>query len=271
MAVRHGLRERREELCLTREEVAHAVGVDPRTWGRWEDGESSPRLGRRPRIAAALKWTLTDVVAALNGQQPAQLNGHGVPKWLNHLASLEQGASQVWSYEPVVVNGLLQTAEYARAVEQADPMPRTDEAIARRVELRTARQQVLTRQPDPLKLHVVLDESVLHRVAGSADVMTRQLNHLVEMTQLPNITIQILPMTAGRFAAAFGAFHLFAKADAHDEPYMACVEDRAGAHYLDRGPDLDAHIVLFEHLADVSLSPDESIELIRQKSKELYE
>lgn len=165
------------------------------------------------------------------------------------------------------MHGLLQTAGYAYAVESIGPDTPTSEAIARKVEMRMARQAVLDRQPDPLGLHVVLDESVLHRVASGPEVMARQLDHLAELAERDNVTVQVLPLTAGVFSAAFGAFSLFTT-PGHTEPYMAAVEDRAGPHYLDRQPEITAHISLFNFLREAALSPDDSAERIAAAAKE---
>jgi Domain of unknown function (DUF5753) len=131
-----------------------------------------------------------------------------------------------------------------------------------------ARQAVLTRRPHPLKLSVVLDESVLHRVAGSRQIMADQLDRLIDAGDLPNIDIRVLRLDSGRFSAAFGAFTLFSSPDG-DGPFMACTEDRAGPHYL-RPHELEAHTTLFDHLAEVALSPGESVDLIRTTAKEHY-
>lgn len=268
---RHALRQRREQQGLTQEGAAFALRVAVSTYRSWERGEKTPRVGYRPRLAKLLDVSLTQVDTYLssNGDTAAP-NGHAVPAWLGHLASIEQGASQICCFEPVVVHGLLQTAEYAAAVERFDPVPRTEEGVARRVDLRVARQRVLTREPDPLDLSVVLDESVLYRVAGGREVMGAQLDHLTEMAERPNVDLRVLPLDAGVFSAAFGAFKLLSSPGASD-PYMACVEDRAGPHYLDRQPEVEAHVLLFNYLSDVALPPAESVDAIRSIAKEKYQ
>src|SRR5690606_14020342 len=125
------------------------------------------------------------------------------------------------------------------------------------------------RQPDPLQLSVILDESVLYRVAGDRSVMQGQLGHLLITGVRETIDVRVLPLDSGVFASAFGAFSVF-NLPSSPEPYMACVEDRAGPHYLDRTHDVAAHVALFQHLIDVSLSPAESTELIRTVLKERY-
>lgn len=263
---------RRKYGCgLTPEQVAEELGIGARSYYEFEAGRSMLRDGRLPQLARILKWSPEDLRLAIEeDERPLAPNGHVTPSWLDHFAANEQGASVLRAFEPVVVHGLLQTPEYATAVEQADANPKDDAAIAQRVHLRMARQAVLDREPAPLRLHVVLDESVLLRVAGSRQVMATQLRYLIDRAQYPNVDLQVLPLSAGRFSAAFGSFTLFTSPGS-DEPYMACTEDRAGVTWHDREPDRRAHIDLFKHLVDVALDPDQSIKLISKISTEEYQ
>jgi transcriptional regulator with XRE-family HTH domain len=266
MGGRARLKARRRERGLSQEGLADALAVSLGAVKDWEQGRRSPQAETRPALADTLGVTLAEL-ALLLGEPPSP-NGHAVPGWLGHLASLEQAAGQLWAFEPVVVHGLLQTRAYATAVESMGPTVIADH-VAQKVETRIARQAVLTRAPDPLRLAVVLDESVLHRVAGSSDVMADQLDHLADLVRLPNISVQVLPLTAGVFSAAFGAFSAYASADS-STPFMVVTEDRAGPHYLDRPPDLEAHVELFRYLSDVALDPGASIDLIRRIAQERY-
>ena len=118
----------------------------------------------------------------------------------------EAEARSIWNWEPQVVPGLLQTPEYARAVIQLWPtmFPGPQSEVDRRVEARVIRQQLLTRDP-PLELTAVIDESVLHRRFGSKAVMTAQLTHLVEASELPNVELRILPLDGEESPAGNGA------------------------------------------------------------------
>jgi hypothetical protein len=171
----------------------------------------------------------------------------------------------------VSVPGLLQTADYAAAVQRTDTVdgPPSEAEVARWVEHRLARQAVLTRRPDPLALSVVLDESILHRVAGDGEIMHDQLVHLAEMAVWPTIDVRLLPLDRATFVAAFGSFTIITSRGTA-KPYMACVSDWEGVHYLDRAHEVDRHIRLFTHLQHVGRSPDESIEVIRTVAKERY-
>lgn len=266
MARRQRLVERREQLGLTQAEVAAEALCDVGTYRRYESGRSTPRPGDRRPLAKALRWTTTELALALNDEAAAP-NGHVVPRWLDHLASLEQAAAEIQAFEPIVVHGLLQTVDYATAVESIGSF--TAAHIAEKVRLRLARQTVLTREPEPLRLSVILDESVLHRIAKDRHVMADQLDHMADLTETANVTVQIMPLSSAVFPAAFGAFSLLVSPNAED-PYMAYVKDGAGPHYLDRPPDIDHHRDLFIHLQAAALSPLDSVDLIRRIAKESY-
>ena len=181
---------------------ASNCGVATSTVRAWEAGTRTPRFGLRPRIARLLDVSVVEVHRWFD--KAALADGMAVPAWLGHLASLEQGAAEVWTYEPVVVPGLLQTRDYAFAVQHADSVTRTDQEMDHRVEHRLARQRVLTREPHPLVLSAVIDESVLWRVAGDRAVMATQLDHLVHMADRPNVDVRVLPLDTGEFSSRLG-------------------------------------------------------------------
>ena len=264
---RHRLVARRNELGLTQEELAEAVGVGSRSIRNYEDGSKTPRGERRLGLERALRWTGPELTLALTDDEDRPANGYPVPSWLGGLASLELSAGGIATFEPVVVPGLLQTAAYACAVESNGPGSVSDDAVASKVQNRLDRQAVLGN--DGFHLHAVIDESVLHRVAGSRDVMATQLDHLAEMTGHPAVELRVLPLDAGVFSAAFGAFSIFTAPDSV-MPFMVCTEDRAGPHYLDRAHELEVHIDLFAHIAAGALSPESSGKLIRFTANKEY-
>lgn len=267
MAPRQRLKARRQERALSQKQLAEKVGASVAAVKDWEQGRRTPLPETRLELSDALDVTLSELALLL--ETPAAPNGHAVPGWLGHLASLEQAAARIWAFEPVVVHGLLQTFDYATAVESAGPQPVTDDHVAQKVETRMARQAVLTRRPGPLDLSVILDESVLYRVAGSKPTMAAQLDQLADRAQLANVDLRILPLAAGVFSAAFGSFSVYASADS-PAPFMVVTEDRAGPHYLDREPELESHISLHGYLTAKSLGRADSLNLIRTIAEEKY-
>jgi transcriptional regulator with XRE-family HTH domain len=259
---RDGLRQRREELGLTQEDIAARLGVSTTTYRNWERGTFLPRIGHRPHIARQLDVAVEEVATwfGTTNDRVSAPRGMSVPAWLGHLATLEQGASRILTYEPVVVPGLLQTEDYAMAVERVGRV--THEDVVERVQARIARQAVLYRDDNPLELSVLLDESVLHRRAGTNDVMIDQLEHLATVPlTFPTIEIRILPLEAEAFHAAWGSFVVLTSPGS-TEPYMACAVDGVGARYLDRPGEVASHVEAFELLSEVALPPTESRVLI---------
>jgi transcriptional regulator with XRE-family HTH domain len=268
MAPRHSLRQRREQQGLTQESAAFDLRVAVSTYRSWERGEKTPRVGYRPRLAKLLGVTLAEIDRYLDGTGVPTPNGHVVPTWLGYYASLEQGAGAIDTFEPIVVPGLLQTREYATAVARASHVPGADHEVAEWVGARLARQQVLDRDPDPLRLRAVLDDSVLRRLTGAPGVMAEQLGHLAEMSRRPNVSIRILPFDGRIHCAAWGAFRLITAPGAA-VAFMACAEDLGGVRYHETPHTVDAHIGLFEHLWAAALPPGASRDLVAALSREV--
>ena len=119
-----------------------------------------------------------------------------LPTGFGIYVGLEAEASSLRVYEAQVVHGLLQTEEYARAVMTTVRRRQTPEEIDRLVELRMQRQEVLSRA-DPLELWIILDEAVLRRMAAPAHIMRQQLEHLCDVANWPNVTLQVLAFGSG--------------------------------------------------------------------------
>ena len=162
------------------------------------------------------------------------------PNWLQRYLGLEATATLIRTYEVQFVPGLLQTEEYARAVVPLRfGSARTDE-IARRVQMRLERQQVLTR-PDPPKLWAVVDEAALRRTVGGTRVMRDQLEALIgTVTKVPSVRLQVLPLAAGGHAAAGGSFTIL-RFPQQDLPDVVYLEQLTSALYLDGRHDVDAY------------------------------
>lgn len=229
---------------------------------RWEAG-AEIRLDQRPKYATGLEWSLAAFNAALAADDGrAQQNGHSVPSHLTHFASLEQGATELRTWETLAISGLLQTASYATAVESTSLMASSSEEVARRVEFRLARQAVLYREPEPLRLYALLDHSVLLRTTGDEGVMSAQIDHLQEMADLPNVDIRVTPLNDQVFAGP-GTFRLISGPSL--VPYIATTENLAGVQYLESPSVVSAYAALFEHLWSRSLALPEVQRLDRQR------
>jgi hypothetical protein len=178
---------------------------------------------------------------------------------------LEAAASIIRTYEVQFMPGLLQTEAYARALIRLGSAV-SEEEIARRAELRTSRQAILS-GPTPPQLWAVVDEGALRRPVGGIEVVREQIEHLMEMAERPAITLQILPFHAGPHAAMGGPFTIlrFAEPDLADVVY---IEQLTSALYLDKPTEVDSYLEVMEQLC---LQADGAASTIKTLDKILSE
>ncbi len=265
------LRRLREAKRISLEEAGNVIRASHSKISRLETG----RVGFKDRDVADL-LTLYGVVdekereamrtLASRANSPGWWHDYSdvLPNWFEAYIGLEEAASQIRAYEVQFVPGLLQTEDYARAVTMlAYSNPRE---INRRVNLRLARQAVLTRD-DPPSLWAVLDEAVLRRPIGGANAMRTQLKHLIEMSQRPNVTIQIVPFKAGGHAAAGGPFSVLRFAE-YDLPDIVYLEQLSSALYLDKQDVVDSYLAVMERLCIEAATPASSVKTLRAMLRE---
>jgi hypothetical protein len=184
-----------------------------------------------------------------------------VPGYFQNYIGLEEAAKNLRTYETHFVPGLLQTADYARAVLAATIPPLSGRELERGVALRMTRQQVLER-PEPLRVWAVLDETALRRPVGNAAIRKAQLEHLLRLTQRPNIALQVLPLEAGRHAGG-GAFSILRFSDP-DLPDVVYVEQLVSALYLDKTDHVERYVAVMDRLSVESLTPEATVDLIHK-------
>lgn len=170
---------------------------------------------------------------------------------------LEAEVSTLRAYGCELVPGLLQTEEYAREVRRAS-VPTPDPAQTDRwLAVRAARQRRLVEE-DPILLWAVLNEGVLRRAMGGPAAMARQLARLVEAAELPNVTVQVLPFSAGAHPAVDAPFMILGFPERTD-PDVVYVEHMTQALYIETPSEVDAFALAFDHLRARALDPDESV------------
>jgi hypothetical protein len=174
----------------------------------------------------------------------------------------ESRAKSIISYEAQVVHGLLQTAEYAHAVTQADSNLRDAESINQRVQVRMARKAVLIREPQP-QLRVVLDEAVLARHIGGTELFKRQMLSLMEASSRPNVTLQVLSFATGAHRALSGSFTVLEFFD-EAEPPLVYSEGLTGGVIGSDPNDVRVHCESFEAVCAMALNQEESRGMIRK-------
>jgi transcriptional regulator with XRE-family HTH domain len=177
-------------------------------------------------------------------------------------AALETDAVALRSFDFGPLHGLLQTAEYTRAVLSAQLPHHSTQAIEQLVELRLRRQDRL-RGAAPLRLTAVVDESVLFRVVGGPDVMTAQMRHLLDLMELPHVVIRVLPFTAGLRRAHMDHFMLLEIPDDLGSD-LVYIEGHAGETFLESESDVDLYRDVFADALARSLDAGASREVVRR-------
>jgi transcriptional regulator with XRE-family HTH domain len=191
------------------------------------------------------------------------------PAWFDLFLGLEGAAAQIESYDAQVVPGLLQTARYTAAVIRAEEPELAQHEIARRVDLRQARQEVLTREPEPPTVWSILDESVLYGTADEPEVMREQLEHLVKLSELPNVTILVLPMSARPHAGSNGTFIILSFPDLMTAPAVVYTDGLLRGSYYQTPADVLAYRNALTRLHNLADNPEESRARIRRRAEEL--
>lgn len=186
-----------------------------------------------------------------------------LPGWFQSYLGLEASASLIRTYEIQFIPGLLQTREYARAVVMLGYGYAGREEIESRVNLRMSRQEALERRDRPPRLWAVLDEAALRRPLGGTKVMRAQIERLIELSEKPNVQIQIIPFSSGGHAASGGAFTMLRFADV-DLPDIVYLEQLTSALYVDKREDVDLYTASMEHLCVQAEEPRRTPELLEQ-------
>jgi hypothetical protein len=164
------------------------------------------------------------------------------------------------------VNGLLQTEDYAKAIISHGWSPMAAQSVQRQVALRMRRQALLGR-PDPPKLWAVIDESVLHRPVGGRRVMLDEVEHLMELTKRPNITLQVVPYRSSGYAAE-GSFTALRFAEP-ELPDVVYIEHLSGALYLDKRSDTELYSRVFDRLTVDAYTPDHTRQFLMKARAEI--
>ncbi|WP_200304545.1 helix-turn-helix domain-containing protein [Streptomyces adelaidensis] len=184
-----------------------------------------------------------------------------LPSWFPTYVGLEAAAHFIRSYEVQFVHGLLQTEAYAHAVVARGMKSATDAEIDKRVAVRMERQKYLVSENAP-EFHCVLDEAALRRPYGGREVMRNQLQHLIDVSERPNVQLQVMPFSFGGHSGESGAFTVlsFPETDLSDVVYL---EQLTSALYLDKGEDVAQYERAIKQLQDDSPSAAESRDLLR--------
>ena len=259
------LRKLRTEKGLTVEQAAEQLMFSMSKLSRMETGHGAP--SRRDIRDLCALYEVTDeaerkrmINLAVEGRQTGWWQSYDLNQFADYVG-LEADAVSVRVYQSILIPGLLQIPDYARAVNEA-VIPQPDpERLEEQTEVRLRRQERLTQDP-PLRFGVILDDAALHRVIGGPVVMEAQLRHLVELSQLPNVTLQVIPFSVGAHPAMDSTFNVLEFADG--VPGVVYVEGLVGWVYMKRSQDFERYVRVFERLCQIALPPRKSVEHIKK-------
>jgi transcriptional regulator with XRE-family HTH domain len=268
------LRRLREASGVTRVEAGEAIRAAEAKIGRMELG----RVGLEEQDVANLlalygirdpheRHALLTLVREANRPGWLQAYSRSVPAWFRPYVDLEEAAQVIRTYEVQFVPGLLQTADYARAVIAHGMSQPPAKEVDRRVELRLRRQRILD-SPNPTRLWAVIDEAALWRPIGGSDVSRAQLRALLQAARLEHITVQVMPFRVGGHAGEAGSFTIL-RFPEPELPDIAYLEQLTGAMYLEKDDDMDHYGAAMERLCVQSASPEESMDLISKMIREI--
>ncbi|MET8048651.1 helix-turn-helix transcriptional regulator [Streptosporangium sp. NPDC005286] len=268
------LQRLRKEAGLTRDQAAEHAGCSPVTITRIESATSAATVALVAMMLDLYGVTGERQEALMQLARDARKRGwwykvsEAIPEWVQSYVGLEEEAATFREYQSEFVPGLLQTEGYARAVMRSAPVLPPDEEMERRLSIRMKRQERALERPDPPMMWCILNEAVIRRPVGGVQSMQDQLQRLIQLSERSYITLQVLPFSAGVHPAMDGGFTVLSFPKMSD-PDTVYVEYWQGSVYLEDPREVDAYVLLFDHLRARALGPDQTRSLIEQAIREM--
>ncbi|WP_307805117.1 helix-turn-helix transcriptional regulator [Streptomyces sp. VRA16 Mangrove soil] len=254
------LRFYRERTGMTQEALGHRVGFSKSQVAMVERGERPPR----GKFVALAEHTL-GAQGALQVVADKEFERGGARLWTEDYLAEEKNAYALHVYQNHLIPGSLQTEAYARAVFTCNCCPTLDdEEIETRVVDRLARQELFTRKPPP-PVSYVLEESALTRPLGGRQTLREQLLHILDISRLRNVEIQVMPHDRETHAGLNGPMILL---DTADRRQLAYVEGHRGGYFVGEQPDLGDLVGKYGTLRAQALNPEDSARLIEKVAHE---
>jgi transcriptional regulator with XRE-family HTH domain len=254
------LRHYRTAAGLSQEQLGERIGYSAALVGAVETARRMASEDFTQRCDEVAEIRTGGALGRLREHLRDQLHRQVWPSWFREWPSIEREASTLRSWELAVIPGLLETAEYARAVLRAVLPDATDEEVEAQASARMERQEILRRQ-DPPMLWAIMDEGALRRLVGDGPIMHEQFVHLIEMTQNPKVKVLVVPATAGAHVGLSGAFVI---AGFRDTPEMVYLDTAAQGQIADHPDIVKACVQVFDTLRAEALPPRASLELITE-------
>lgn len=262
------LRAAREAAGFSLDDAAKKLDLSKSSLSRIELGKQRATVHVVRSMMDLYRFATDDLLDKVRvAKRPGWWQFHGISD--TDFIAMESGASRMCTYTVQFVHGLLQTADYARAVFESGREVRSDAWIADELEVRLIRQDRLTDEDHPLELVAVVDELALRRPVGGRAVMRAQLRHLALVAELPTVTLHVLPSTVVSNDAMKGAFMVLDFPD-DTHPPITFLETALGDERKDKAAIVHATRLQFEHLRSLALDPEQSVALIERVSDELW-
>ncbi|WP_189934970.1 helix-turn-helix domain-containing protein [Streptomyces sulfonofaciens] len=267
------LRQLREQAGVSFDEAAGIIDVTPLTVRRMEKAEVGLRIPYVRELLAAYgvaPGEIDDFLAlARKANEPGWWYKYRdvLPDWFSAYVSLESEATVIRVYEPHYVPGLLQTHDYTAALMRVGFPNEPREDIERRVALRMRRQDLLAKPESPA-LWAIVEETVLRRPVGGAEVMRAQIDRLVEACDLPKVRIQVMRHSAGAHPGAFGPFHYF-RFGFSELPDVVYTESLVGAVYADQPAEVVTYLEVLDRMTVQAEPVSRTREILAELRKEL--
>lgn len=265
------LRRLRERKGLTLEEAGTRVGISKATLSRYETKEGTVKWPAVDALCREYEASDEERLALVELAKGAKIQGwwrslaDPIPESMNLMLTLEDEVVREDHFACMYVPGLLQTRAYAEAVHRASEVHCPEREVQHMVDIRMKRQELLDRD-EPPRIWCVIDEAALKRQVGGPAVMKEQFEHLLSLTERPDVTIQVLPFSKGAHAAAVGSFVVLRGPTR--ELDVVYVDLLGGGLFMEKQQELERYRLAFEYLSAQALDFESSAELIRQASRE---
>lgn len=250
------LRRLRDGAGLRLQDVANELETSVSKISRLETGHGIPRIWDVKNLLSLYGVEDDRLIARLVGWAN---DGRAAAWWLpysdatpgdlGYYISLEAEAASIANYSSPVIHGLLQTEEYARSVLTALLPQQDPDTVEHLVQIRLDRKQVITRDVDPVQLHVILDESAISRVMGSAEIMRAQLHTVLELSERPNVTVQVFPFAAGAHQCMISAFTIFIPRIRPPDPVVVNIESTEHDAFEEKPDRVAVFQTMFDNLS----------------------
>ncbi|HEX4830923.1 MAG TPA: helix-turn-helix transcriptional regulator [Trebonia sp.] len=255
------------------ERIAAETGISPATIYRAEKGEGVKKE-RDIRALLDLYRASTERSAALmelvsQTRTPGWWAEYDIPVHLGLYLGMEQVAAEIWWFEPLLIPGLLQTEDYARTIITAGRSGADDPEVTAKIRFRMERQAILLRSERPPALHVAVGEEALRRPIGSAAIHAAQLERLLQATDLPNVSVHVVPIAVGFYrGVSTGPFEVLHFPPDSDgvvyEPPTVYAELFTSGGYFDDPAEVSRYTAAFEDIRNRALDEADSEALIKR-------